>query len=105
MLINNAGVNITRGLYDVKAEEMINHFRNNCNGPLIVTRSFLPLLEQAVSSGDKSPMSYSRATIVNISSDWASKGDNDFCGEIPYKVSKAGLNMVSANMTHELKPL
>ena len=58
-----------------------------------------------VSSADESPMSCSRAAFVNISSDWASIGYNDFCGEIPYKVSKAGLNMVSANMTQELKPL
>ena len=85
LLINNAGINITRRLYDVTAEEMINHFSTNCIGPLLVTRSFLPLLKQAVSSGDVSPMSCSRAAVVMISSDWASIGDNDFYGEIPYK--------------------
>ena len=104
LLINNAGI-ITRGLYDVTEEEMIKHFRTNCIGPLLIARSFLPLLKQAASFGDVSPMSCSRAAVVNISSNWASIGDNNSCGEIPYKVSKAGLNMVSANLTQELKPL
>ena len=104
LLTNNAGI-ITRGLYDVTAEEMFKHFRTNCIGPLLTVRSFLPLLKQAASSDNDSPMSYSRAAVVNISSNWASIGDNDFCGEIPYKLSKAGPNMVSANLTQELKPL
>ena len=105
LLINNAGVCVTRGLYDVTDTEMIESFRTNCIGPLLVTRAFLPLLKLAAKSDEKSPMSCSKAAVVNISSDWASIGDNDFCGELPYKVSKAGLNMVSANLTEELKPL
>ena len=104
LLINNAAIDVTRGMYDVTEKEMIDHFRTNCLGPLLVTRIFLPLLKQAASSDGGSPMSCSRAAVVNISSDWASIGANDFCGEIPYKVSKAGLNMLSANLTLELKP-
>ena len=104
LLINNAAIDVTQGFYDVTEKEMIDHFRTNCIGPLLVTRSFLSLLKRAASSDVGSQMSCSRAAVVNISSDWASIGANDFCGEIPYKVSKAGLNMLSANLTLELKP-
>ena len=104
LLINNAAVDIARGIYDVTEKEMIEHFKTNCIGPLLVTRTFLPLLKQAARSDSDLPISCTRAAVVNISSDWASIGGNDFCGEIPYKVSKAGLNMLSANLTLELKP-
>ena len=58
--INNTGVCVTRGFYDVIDTEMLYSFRTNCIGPLLVTRAFLPLLKLAA----KSPMSCSKAAIV-----------------------------------------
>ncbi len=85
MLICNAGVNIqyTGAIEEVRANDLTENFRVNVAGPFVCASVFINLLTK---SRD--------AIIVNISSQMGSisrSGGN----AIPYRISKAALNMLT----------
>ncbi|KXS16378.1 NAD(P)-binding protein [Gonapodya prolifera JEL478] len=94
VLINNAGI-LERDASDleVKASTLESTFRTNVVGPILVTQHFLPLLRlrsTRIIANMSSPLGIVGAEILP----W-----ND---SLAYRVSKAGLNMVSATWTRAL---
>jgi NAD(P)-dependent dehydrogenase (short-subunit alcohol dehydrogenase family) len=62
-------------------------------GPFFMTKAFLPQLRRS-----------QKAAIVNISSNAGSISDNGSGGNLPYRIAKAALNMLSVNTALELAP-
>ena len=102
LLVNNAGVNaksnrpysqessLKLGL--LEQESLLNHFKINAIGPLLVTQALLPLLKNA-----------SKPKIVNISSWLGSISNKTMGGNYGYCGSKAALNMFNRALAHDLK--
>ncbi len=92
LLINNAGVGESddSSLSTVNATAMANTFNTNVIGPLLVVK----VLSGILKAGSK---------IINISSLMGSVADNTSGGYYSYRTSKAGLNMVSRNLSIELR--
>lgn len=95
LLVVNAGIGATswsaESVQDLKVPELMNFFQVNTIGPLHVVQSVMDKLGQG-------------AKVMLVSSRVGSVGDNgsgNFCG---YRMSKAALNMLGANMAHELGP-
>jgi len=93
LLVNNAGINaddITEKLGTVDLGQLERIFRTNVAGPLVVTRTLEPLLLKAtLAEGPR---------VVNISSLLGSIGSTTAEGSTlypSYRVSKAGLNMLT----------
>ncbi|XP_071398526.1 C-signal [Centroberyx affinis] len=107
-LINNAGINVVANFQTVTAEMMIENFHTNSVAPLMVTKAFLPLLQQAASRGGAG-MGIQRAAVINMTSllgsvelNWGERADN--FKWYPYRTSKSALNMVSRCMAVDLEP-
>jgi len=94
-LINNAGIGGFEGVYDTEPEAMVETFRVNVVGPLLVTRAFVELLGR--SDGGMVFMLSSRIGSI----DFASRREK---GIYSYPASKAALNMVGAQLAKDLKP-
>lgn len=92
-LINNAGIIGQREtkLNDICLEQMAQVLDVNVYGTIRATRVFLPFLRK----GEKKQ-------IVNISSLMGSISDNSSGRYSGYRVSKAGVNMLTRNLGHEL---
>ncbi|WAR01405.1 CSGA-like protein [Mya arenaria] len=101
ILLNNAAVASGDNLEKVNQESMIDNFRINAVGPLMVSKAFLPLLRSAASHGGS--LSVTNAAIINISTGVASITENDTGGGYPYRTSKAALNMITKNLSVDLK--
>ncbi|MEJ2604848.1 MAG: SDR family oxidoreductase [Gammaproteobacteria bacterium] len=91
VLINNAGMLRGDDIDTVDYDDMIEQFRVNTLGPLRVTRALLDNLEQGSKVGI-------------VSSRVGSVGDNGSGNNYGYRVSKAAVNMVGKNLSHDLKP-
>lgn len=102
-LINNAGVLKRDDLDSVSAELLTATYAVNTIGPAMVTKACLPLIRKASSRFSDSPMSVPRASILNISSKVGSIADNGRGGNYAYRMSKAALNMLTMNLSIELK--
>tara|TARA_B100001765_G_C19498204_1_gene337788 strand:+ start:649 stop:1206 length:558 start_codon:yes stop_codon:yes gene_type:complete len=90
-LINNAGLMTDRvGIEKVSQDDMVQAFRVNSAGPVMLVHNLLPILD----SGCK---------IVNISSLMGSINDNTSGGYYSYRMSKAALNMAVRSMSMDLK--
>lgn len=104
LIINNAASASRSSLDTVTSEDMVNLFKVNAVGPLMVTKAFLPLLRKAATGmGSDVTLSSEKACIVNISTGVASITDNDTGGGYSYRTSKAGLNMITKNLSIDLK--
>lgn len=68
-------------------------FQTNLYGPILVMKHFLPLLRHG-----------SRQAVINISSEAGSMA-NAWAGDYSYGLSKAALNMFTAQLRSELVPL
>nr|XP_046251156.1 C-factor isoform X1 [Scatophagus argus] len=111
-LINNAGINVVADFHTVTAEKMIENFHTNAVAPLMITKTFLPLLKRAASRGGASgagSMSIQRAAVINMTSllgsvelNWGERANN--FKWYPYRTSKSALNMVSRCMAVDLEP-
>ncbi|XP_060578594.1 C-signal-like isoform X1 [Ruditapes philippinarum] len=101
LLINNAGVANRSSLDTVTSEDMISLFKINAVGPLMLTKAFLPLLRKAASKDG--PVSSEKACVINISTGVASITENDTGGAYSYRTSKAALNMITKNLSIDLK--
>ncbi|NWR79934.1 GSFK dehydrogenase, partial [Centropus unirufus] len=68
LLINNAGIySPTASLETADAEEMIQAYRTNAVGPMLMAQAFLPLLKKAAQESTEKGLSCSKAAIINIS--------------------------------------
>lgn len=93
LLLNNAGVmpegeNPT----NLDPDTMLDTFRVNCVGPMIVVREALPLLKAA-----------GGAKILDISSQLGSLENKTSGGLYSYCATKAALNMLSRTLAHDLR--
>ncbi len=99
LLVNCAGVlhepggmQPERRLADVDAEAFLRSMRVNALGPLLMAKHFEPLLRSA-----------QRAVFASISARVGSIGDNRLGGWYAYRASKAAQNMVTRNLSIELR--
>ncbi|XP_051572458.1 C-factor-like isoform X2 [Myxocyprinus asiaticus] len=108
MLVNNAAVLASGSMMTIPAEDMQNTFNTNVMGPLLVIREYLPYLQTAAKARGTSGMSCDKAAVINISSTGGSITSMPSMYTqfpvLPYSVSKAGLNMLTALIAVELKP-
>lgn len=95
VVVNNAGAYGRRdsGLESLDWKEVHRVLDVNTLGPLRVSRAFLPLLRRG-----------KRPRLVHITSLMGSLDDNRSGGAWAYRISKAGLNMASRNLAHEVGP-
>ncbi len=93
ILINNAGI-IYRGETpeNFSAEILIESFKTNAIGPMMVAQRFLPLLEKG-----ESPK------IINITSQLGSIERKTFGGHYSYSSSKAALNMLVRTLAFDIR--
>ncbi|MGI9616109.1 MAG: SDR family NAD(P)-dependent oxidoreductase [Acidimicrobiales bacterium] len=100
VLINNAGINATavgasdsgRGTMELGREHFLAVMDVNAAGPMLVTRSLVPLLQEAKGS-----------LVINVSSQLGAMTFGDKHGnDIAYNASKAALNMVTVRTATDL---
>jgi len=102
LLINNAGIASKYvKLGQVTYEELHDNFETNTIAPLLLTQALLPQILKA--SQGPAPPGVGKAAVVHMSAILASIGGNDVGGMYPYRCSKAALNMLTKNMSVELK--
>ncbi|XP_066493650.1 C-signal-like [Tiliqua scincoides] len=102
LLINNAGIGNLGNLETATPEQMSEVYQTNVVGPLMVSQAFLPLLKKASQESKEKGMSCSKAAIVNISSRMGSITNVvewDSVPIVPYRCSKAALNMLTRCMS------
>jgi NAD(P)-dependent dehydrogenase (short-subunit alcohol dehydrogenase family) len=94
ILINSAGINLGKAgqIDSLNLKDFTESFLVNVGGPFLTTRYFLPLLKEG-----------REKKVVNITSTMGSiqlsTGDM-----VPYRVSKAALNMLTKNMAIAYRP-
>ncbi|KAJ8679421.1 hypothetical protein QAD02_015208 [Eretmocerus hayati] len=105
VLFNNAGISTKYArLPLVKEEQLTENYLINTVVPILLAKTFLPLLKQAsATSPEKNGMSVDKAAIINMSSTLGSIGNNDTGGFYPYRCSKAALNAATKSMSMDLK--
>lgn len=91
VLLNNAGMLKPDDIDTVEYDDMVRQFEVNTLGPLRVTRA----LQENLSEGSK---------VAIVSSRVGSIGDNGSGNNYGYRTSKAAVNMVGKNLSHDLKP-
>ncbi|KAE8414596.1 hypothetical protein BDV36DRAFT_239007 [Aspergillus pseudocaelatus] len=93
VLINCAGLEVYPASWEeTTAEHMVNKFRVMTVGPFLATKYFLTSLKKS-----------DAGKVINITSFWASLGENDFGEYISYRTAKAALNMETVTIAHEMK--
>jgi len=108
VLVNNAGINIKKGIENVTVDDMTESFATNTIGPLMLTQSLLPLLKRAASCTSSRQLSWERAAIMNLSSMFASTSANGtpvarVSGDwYSYRCSKAALNAITKSLSIDL---
>ncbi|XP_044842689.1 C-factor-like isoform X2 [Mauremys mutica] len=98
LVINNAGIFSEVSLAKVDSEEMLDAYKTNVVGPMLVGQAFLPLLKKAAQGSSQKGLSCSKAAIINISSVLGSierVPETFFKPVISYRCSKAALNMLT----------
>lgn len=91
VLINNAGILRGDNFDTLDYDDILEQFRVNTLGPLKVTRALLPCLGKG-------------AKVAIVSSRVGSIADNGSGNNYGYRISKAAVNMVGANLAHDLRP-
>ncbi len=91
VLLNNAGILHGDSFGNLNYEDMLLQFRVNSLGPLRVTEA---LADNIVDGGK----------VGIVSSRVGSIADNGSGGYYGYRASKAAVNQIGMNLTHELKP-
>ncbi|KAL4226008.1 hypothetical protein ACF0H5_013995 [Mactra antiquata] len=103
LLINNSAILDPANLEQTTRDKMRNAFEVNAIGPLMMAQTFLPLLRQAASQYPDKPMSCSKSAIINLSTGVASISENSSGKMYPHRSSKAALNMITSNLSIDLK--
>jgi NAD(P)-dependent dehydrogenase (short-subunit alcohol dehydrogenase family) len=92
LLVNNAGVLHTGERFGgIGLDNLVHSFRTNAAGPLLLTQALAPLLVDG-------------ARVVNISSRLGSVAETGRFGTPSYALSKAALNMATAQLAQALAP-
>lgn len=104
VLFNNAGVapRSTR-LQSVNSKDLTDTLITNTIAPIMLTKSFVPLLRKASKFYEDRPIGCQRAAIINMSSILGSIALNDIGGMYAYRISKAGLNAATKSISIDLK--
>ena len=100
VLINNAGILLAgETIESIDIEKMQRVLDVNTIGPVRVVKYFLPLMTAGSAATNRT------GRIINISSQLGSLDLNGQrrCGEFSYNASKAGLNVVTRMLAHDLK--
>ncbi len=94
ILINNAGINLTRSrkINELEWSDIAHHFKVNVGGAFLATKYLYPFIKAGQSK-----------KIVNISSKLASIELSSGGGTTPYNVSKASLNMLTKQQAIEYR--
>ena len=82
----------------------MNDFMTNCVGALMGVKALAPLLEKAAHTNKDSPVGWSRAAVINITSFLGSIEKNSNGGFYSYRASKCALNMVTKTLSIEFEP-
>jgi len=104
LLINNAGM-YNKGIESIKdmtKDELMRHFEVNTVSPILVTKTFLPLLRKAAAQTDESAGA-KKAAVAFVSSILGCFSPNIPKNNI-YRYTKAALNMVIHGLDIELQP-
>ncbi|XP_066922686.1 C-signal-like [Clytia hemisphaerica] len=101
-LINNAGVvNYEHAkMENLTSESLLNTYHINAVGPAMMVKAFLPLLRQAATNSSSTAMP---CGVLNISSRTGSIEDNGMGKLYGSRLSKVALNMLTKNLSIELK--
>lgn len=91
VLVNNAGVGAWTSLDATTSAELMQLFDVNAVGPLRVSRALL------------GPLRRCRGRMFHLTSKMGSIGDGPSGGSYAYRMSKAALNMASANLAADLR--
>lgn len=96
ILINNAGMGFRKSLQELTLVDLTNVFLTNAAAPLVVAKTFMPLLAKG-----------ERPMLANITSRLGSitlqQKEMAGIGSYDYNASKAALNMLVAMLANELK--
>ncbi|XP_072299317.1 C-signal-like isoform X2 [Eucyclogobius newberryi] len=107
LIINNAAILTHSTVANSTPEDMASAFNTNVIGPMSVIQEFLPFLRAAAKDSGMPGMSCRKAAVVSISSTLGSiqvtPQRYDGFMAVPYRVSKAALNMLNACAAAELQ--
>uniref|UniRef100_A0A8C6TT10 Zgc:92161 n=1 Tax=Neogobius melanostomus TaxID=47308 RepID=A0A8C6TT10_9GOBI len=107
LIINNAAILVHSGITDTTPEDMASSFNTNVIGPMSIIQEFLPYLQAAAKDSGLPGMSCRKAAVVSISSTLGSIESTPQSYEhfktVPYRVSKAALNMLITCANLELQ--
>ncbi|KAJ0065573.1 hypothetical protein NL108_013486 [Boleophthalmus pectinirostris] len=107
VVINNAAVAFYGPLCESTAEQMAISYSTNVVGPMVVMQEFLPYLRAAAKAHGKPGMSCRKAAVINVSTLGSSieraKDHYDRFRLVPYRASKAALNMLNMCASLELQ--
>ncbi|XP_028843235.1 uncharacterized protein LOC114794684 [Denticeps clupeoides] len=107
LLINNAGVMPHNTLKTITARDMQDNFNTNLLGPIMVTKEFLSYLQAASKACGKAGMSCKKSAVINISTllgSMARTHETFYAFPVlAYRITKAGLNMLTVCNALEFK--
>ncbi|XP_067386245.1 C-signal-like [Emydura macquarii macquarii] len=98
LLINNAGVMPESTLESATPADMLDVYKINLVGPMLITQAFLPLLKKAAQGSSQTGLSCGKAAIINMSTIGGSIGNAPSMSTfqvISYRCSKIALNMLT----------
>jgi NAD(P)-dependent dehydrogenase (short-subunit alcohol dehydrogenase family) len=94
VLINNAGLGGNEPLGAVTQEKLIECYKVNAAGPILMAQQYLDLLKAGTAK-----------KIVNLTTGISSIGTRDWGGMYSYTASKAALNMLNKNLSLDVTNL
>ncbi|XP_066569635.1 C-signal [Amia ocellicauda] len=107
LVINNAGINVGSTLEASSPQHMIDTYKINVVGPMLVSKEFLLYLRRAAQTCSQEGLSCSRAAVINISTlmDSIRKCPENFArmSMYPYRCSKAALNMLTCCLAEDIR--
>ena len=105
VLVNNAGILLqSQNPTNTTTQQLLHNFDVNVVGTHQVTVKFAPLLEKAANEASNKAIGYQRALCLNISSAVGSLENTTSPWHSAYRVSKAGLNMLTRCTSFEFLP-
>jgi NAD(P)-dependent dehydrogenase (short-subunit alcohol dehydrogenase family) len=101
VVINNAGYLVKDTLDSMNPTSMLDHFKINTMGPLLVSRALIPLLQKSPFKSDRIRSS----KVIQITSRMGSIEDNSSGGYYAYRASKCALNMINKSLAVDVKDI